>query len=330
RAGIVSLAGLLLAAIPSASAAVALHAPDYADDRRYDQGDGSADRADDLPEPVRLMIEAAIASGDPRKVDTVAEFARKTIPAAANEIDAMTGGFHAERRRVAAQSAARKERELREAGLLENWSGRGELGATRSTGNVSETGVTARLSVKREGIDWTHKLLAAIGYQRTSGRTSKEQLLFSYEPNYAVSDRLFTYGLSQYERDRFQGFTSRVSVSGGMGYNLIDRRRLNLAIKGGPAWRHTVFTDTGSDDSMAALAALDFDWQLSEGMKLTQDASAYLESANSTLKSATGLEAKINSRLAARLSYTAELNTDPPPGAVKTDTRTRFTVIYDF
>lgn len=325
RLGIVSLAGLFLATAPLL--------PALAHDRGFDEDQDAAPlnaTQRGLPEAVRTMIEAAIATGDARKVDTVAEIARQTNPGSVTEIDTLTDGFHAERRYVAAKTAARKRRELLEAGVFQNWSGRGELGATQSAGNTDETGITARLALNRTGIAWSHKLLAAIGYQRTSGRTSKDQLLFSYEPNFNVSDRIFTYGLAQYERDRFQGFASRISVSGGMGYNVIDGELLSLALKGGPAWRHIVFVDPGSDDSVAALAALDFKWQFNKGIKLTQDASAYLEAANSTLTSATGLEAKINSRLAARLSYTAEHNSDPPIGSVKTDTRTRFTVIYDF
>ena len=306
RPVIVPLAGLMLAAAPLSAANA------------------------ELADPVRAMIEAAMATGDAGKVGTVVEIARQTNPGETAEIDAMAAAFHAERQRIAAETAARRQRQLREARMLDNWHGRGELGATRSTGNTAETGVTARLTLTREGIDWTHKLLAAIDYQRANGRTSKEQLLFSYEPNFNVSDRLFTYGLAQYERDRFQGFYSRVSVSGGMGYHVIDRKRMTLAIKGGPAWRHTVFVDDRGQDSVSALAALDFDWHVGQGLTLTQDASTYLESANSTFTSATGLETKINRRLAARLSYSVEHDTDPPAGAVKTDTLSRFTIIYDF
>lgn len=325
RLGNISLAGLFLTAAPLPHAHA--HAHGYDEARELAP---VATAQGGLPEAVRAMITAAIATGDAVKVDTVVEIARQTNPGSLDAIDALADDFHTERLYLAAQTAASKEQELRKAGLFQNWGGRGELGATHSTGNTNETGVTARLSLKREGIDWTHKLLASIGYQRTAGRTSKEQFLFSYEPNFNVSDRLFTFGLSQYERDRFQGFTNRISVSGGMGYNVIDKDRMNLAIKGGPAWRHIVFTGPGSDGGISALAALDFNWQFNKGMKLTQDASAYMEAANSTLQSATGLEAKLNSRLAARLSYTAERNTDPPLGAVKTDTRTHFTVIYDF
>ncbi|MFY8048731.1 MAG: DUF481 domain-containing protein [Erythrobacter sp.] len=40
--------------------------------------------------------------------------------------------------------------------------------------------------------------------------------------------------------------------------------------------------------------------------------------------------AKVSGNLSVRLSYTIEHDTDPPLGAVKTDTLSRVTLIYDF
>ncbi|MCB2077414.1 MAG: DUF481 domain-containing protein [Novosphingobium sp.] len=276
------------------------------------------------------MINAAIATGDADKVRTVVEIARSTNPDDLAEIDAIYRPFVDGQKRLAADKAARKEAEIREAGLLDNWSGKGELGASRSTGNSREIGVTAGLGLKREGIDWDHKLKVLVDYRRSNGVKTKEQYLLAYEPNYRISRRLFAYGLGQYERDRFQGFSSRVSVSGGLGYRVIDRKRMKLAVKGGPAWRRTWLVPDGSGSSLAALAALDFDWHFAKNLKLTEDASAYLQSDNSSFNSTTGLEAQINGNLAARLSYTVEHDTDPPPGAVRTDTLSRVTLIYDF
>ena len=66
-----------------------------------------------LPDPVRAMIEAAIATGDRAKVATVVEIARQTNPQDAAEIDALDAAF---RERLAAADAAekaRKEEEIR-------------------------------------------------------------------------------------------------------------------------------------------------------------------------------------------------------------------------
>ncbi|MEL7519605.1 MAG: DUF481 domain-containing protein, partial [Pseudomonadota bacterium] len=65
-------------------------------------------------------------------------------------------------------------------------------------------------------------------------------------------------------------------------------------------------------------------------LSLTQDASALLQSGSSTLISETGLQAAISDTVKVRLSYALETDTDPPPGAVKTDTLSRITILYDF
>ncbi len=276
------------------------------------------------------MIEAAIATGDPEKAETVIEIARQTNPADISKIDEIDQRFRADRKRLAAEKAARKVAALRSAGLFDNWRGKGEIGAAHSTGNSSELGLTAALLLERRGIDWRHKLTAKADYQRTDGETTKEQFLFAYEPSYTISDGIFAYGLGQYERDRFQGYSARISLSGGLGYRVIDRDGMHLSVKAGPAWRRTSLIPDGSESTLAGLAALDFDWRLARDLKFTQEASAYIQSSNSSLSSTTGLEAKINGNLAARASYTVEHDTDPPAGAVKTDTLSRFTLIYDF
>ncbi|MGB7372629.1 DUF481 domain-containing protein [Pontixanthobacter sp.] len=284
----------------------------------------------ELPAPVKAMIDAAIETGDAAKVATVLDLAKATNPGDAAEIDGIAAGFNAEQERIAAEDAAAKEAAIRSAGLLDNWSGQGQVGAFRSTGNSSNTGLTAGLELMRTGIDWRHKLTGLADFQRTNGVTTREQFLAAYEANYQLSDRLFVYGLAQYERDRFQGFSSRIAASGGFGYRVIDTDTMELSVKAGPAYRKTSFIPSGSSSDIAGLAALDYDWQVSDTIKVTQDASAFIQSGNSTYLSTTGLEAGLGSGLSARVSYAVEHDTAPPAGAVKTDTLTRFTLIYGF
>ncbi|MEP5938355.1 MAG: DUF481 domain-containing protein [Erythrobacter sp.] len=283
-----------------------------------------------MPEPVRAMIEAAIERGDAVLVASIADLARQTNPDDVAEIDAAVAGFEAEQTRLASEAKAEEVEAIRSAGLLDNWSGQGQLGALRSTGNSSNTGITAGLSLERTGINWHHKLTGLADYQKTNGVTTREQFLAAYEANYDLSDQLFVYGLAQYERDVFQGFSSRYSASGGVGYRVIENDSMQMSLKAGPAYRQTNFVGGLSDSSIAGLAALDFDWQFAENLKLTEDASAFIQSGNNTFVSTTGLVAGLGSGLSASLSYTIEHDTNPPPGAVKTDTLTRATLIYDF
>jgi putative salt-induced outer membrane protein len=293
-----------------------------------------------LPEPVRAMIDAAIATGDEGKVRTVAELARVTNPADAAEIDAMIAEFEtvlAARKQAEAEAKVAK---IRSAGLFENWSGKGEFGAFRATGNTTNTGITAGLAVSRQGIAWRHNLTGRVDYQRANGVTTREQFLARYEPNVKISDRFYGYALAQFERDRFQGFSGRYAISGGIGYQALKKDDVQLALKVGPAYRVTDFVDGRVESRIAGLIGVDFDWKITDRLSLTQDtnavaeaggsAIAIIDSRNTTLDLITGLNATISSKLTARFSYAIEYDSNPPPGAVQTDTLTRVTLVYDF
>lgn len=293
-----------------------------------------------LPQPVRAMIDAAIATGDEAKVRTVIEIARVTNPGDGAEIDAILAGFEQQQIAVKAAEAAAKTEAIRTAGLFQNWSGKGEFGAFRATGNTSNTGITAGLTAERQGIDWRHRLTGRIDFQRANGVTTREQFLARYEPNFNLSDHVYVYALGQYERDRFQGFSARYAVSGGIGYQVFNANDLKLSVKAGPAYRVTEFTDGRSESRIAGLIGVDFDWNITKRLTLTQDtnavaetggsAIAIIDSRNTTLDLVTGLNAAISSKLSARFSYAIEYDSNPPPGAVQTDTLSRVTLIYDF
>lgn len=293
-----------------------------------------------LPEPVRAMVDAALATGNEAKVRTVIEIARTTNPDDAAELDAILKGFEAKQAEARAAETAAQQEKLRSARFFQNWSGKGEFGGFRATGNSSNTGLSASLTAERKGIDWRHKLFARADYQRADGVTNREQFLGRYEPNFKVSDAFYVYALAQYERDRFQGFSSRYAVSGGMGWQALKTDDLQLSVKAGPAYRVTDFVDGRSESRIAGLVGLDFGWDITDRLKLTQatnavaeaggSALAIVDSRNTSIDLVTGLNAKISGKLSARFSYSWEYDSNPPPRAVGTDTLSRVTLIYDF
>lgn len=294
----------------------------------------------ELPEAARAMIDAAIATGDEAKVATVLELARTTWPDDADELDDLENAYRTALTAQQAEAAEQERQAIRSANLFDRWSGEGELGAFQSSGNTDSVGVAASLKLKREGIDWSHLVRLRADYQRQNGTTSREQFLAAYEPRWQFDENLFAFGLAQYERDRIQGFSARYSVSGGLGYKIVDDEDLQLSVKAGPAYRVTEFTDGTSASRLAGLVGLDFDWQVLDRLKLTQDVNALAEtggqatiifdSANTTINLVSGLDFQVSDRLRSRLSYQIEYDSNPPAGAVSTDTLTRATLIYGF
>lgn len=319
---------------PTAAAPEALPIKDAqqaADDAQTDALAAAAPEANPtLPEAVRAMIEAAIEDEKEATVLAVLELARKTNPGSEDEIAAIRTAY---REKLAADkqvAEAQKVEALRTAGMLENWDGRGELGAFQSTGNAEVIGFTAALTLNKRGYNWRHRLTGRADYQQTNNIVRREQYLATYEPNFKFSERVFIYGFGQYEQDRFQGFTGRYTLSSGMRYELVDDGAVTLSAKVGPAWRSTEFVDGTNLNEIAALGAFDLSWKVTENITLTSNSNLILQSSNSTLVTQNGALAKVAGKLSVRLSHTIEYNTQPPVGSVNTDMLSRVTLIYDF
>lgn len=271
----------------------------------------------------RALLDKTIESGSDAEIDTVAKFLKKTDPAGAGEVEA---AVDAHRARTA---EAQKER-LAQMAMFQGWKGEGQFGASQSSGNAETVGLSAGLALKREGLHWRLGLRSQVDYQRTNGQTSRNQLLLAFEPDYRFNDRLFLFGLTQYERDRFAGFSARTAVSGGIGYRLIADSGFTVDVKAGPAWRKTHYISQPLESVVTGLGAVNAKWKLSRAVSLTEDASALTGAQNTNVTSLTSLSARLNGALSARTSYQVTYNSNPPDTYKTLDTITRFTLVYGF
>lgn len=288
--------------------------------------------AGEQPDPVRQMLAAAMASKKDGDVEAVGKLAKTTLPDQAAAIDALLAEYRAERAKEKAAAAAAARAKLAQAKFWQNWKGEGQIGASYATGNTKSSGLSLGVALARKGIDWNQRFRAQADYQRTNGRTSVERYLVEYEPQIQVSERAFAYGLGRWERDRVLGFGTRWNASAGLGYKLVADKTMSLSVKAGPAWRDTDYIPgRGIDDSeLTGLAGLDFAWQMSPTLRLTQVTSTIVGGRNMSTSALTALNAKLTGALSARFSYSAEIDTDPPAGVEKLDTMTRFTLVYGF
>ena len=276
-----------------------------------------------LPDAVRDMLNAAIASGNDSDIDAVARIARQTNPDAAVEVDAMVAEHRQERTEATQQR-------IRSASFFEIWSGKGEFGLFRSTGTASEFGVSGGLSLKREGLQWKHLLRVNADYRRANGETSRESILAAYEPRYQLNDKSFTYALVQYERDPFIGFDERYTASTGIGYTAVSSERTKLSIDTGPAYRYVHYTEDGIEERVGLRSSLDFNMKLTPTLTFQQNAYGYVEKDRTSLSSLTALDAKILSRLSTRFSYSTAFESETELTPESFDTLSKVTLIYDF
>lgn len=276
-----------------------------------------------IPPAVRAMLDAAMATGNDGEVNTVEKYARLGSPESADAIAELIAMW-----RSAKQNSA--TRAIQQAQFLELVTGRVELGGYYTTGNTNNVGLTGRIQAQREGLRWRHKLNLLGEYQESLGTTTREHYLAAYEPNYKIDERAYIYGAMQFESDQYLGYFERYSASIGAGYSVIKSAPMTLDLELGPAYRRTRFTDQLIESNLAARGKVDFDWRLTSGLTFSQDASAYVQSANSTLTGMTALNAKLWGPLSAQMSYNISYESKPPLGRVKTDTTSRASLVYTF
>lgn len=284
----------------------------------------AADDPETIPAPIKAMLDAAMASGNENDVNTVLKYAKAAAPESAAQISRTVDNWRTDRRR-------KREQSIREAGLFDLIKGRAELGAYVTQGNSNNIGLSAVVELRREALEWRHKVRLQADYQESIGVVTRERYVASYEPNWKFDDRAYMYGAAQFEADRILGYRDRFSVSAGVGYSAFKRPRLRLDLELGPAYRYTEFTDGREESKPAIRGSIDFEWKPLARVTVRQNASAYIqEDANSTVTSKTALQSRLIGPLSAQLSYTLQYESLPPAGRKTTDTVSRAALVVDF
>ena len=279
--------------------------------------------ADPIPDPIVQIIREAAKTGNPATLQMTANLAKTTNPRSIAEIDALVAGLKqdAETARVA---------KLTSQGFFEGWSGEGEVGASVTTGTTKNKTLALGVNLKKDGLNWRHKLVGIVNYARNDDTTTADRYLASYQGDYKFSSRLFVYGLVQWEQDRFAGFDRRYTESAGAGYTILDTPEFNWQISGGPALRQTRSITRQLESDTTVHAGTTFLWNISPATIFTEDLGAYIAGNDDTYFSTTALTTKIMDHLSARGSFNITSEGNPPSGIDSTNTITRLTLVYSF
>jgi putative salt-induced outer membrane protein len=300
------------------------------------QGQGAAGDApgmagaQGLDPGIRKMIETAIAKGDKATIESVLAVARQAAPEAAEEIDRHELTWRGQAAVTSAVVAQIRRAELRSASVVENWNGEVEAGASRSTGSTSNFGLLGSFDLKREGEEWVHRLTARAEVQSTNDETTTERVIAAWQPSYRFDDKVYAFGLAQYEHDPFAGYDHRYTLGGGLGWRAFTGDRFKLELEGGPTWRQVYEVDGVTRSSLAGRGSLNLDWRLTPTLSLTQKTAVYLEGDDGSVVANTALDTKLIGNLKARFSYNVQYERNPPIGTAALNTQSRATFVYGF
>jgi putative salt-induced outer membrane protein len=208
--------------------------------------------------------------------------------------------------------------------------GTAELGYSKISGNSNSESLRAGADMTWFNAPWSYSLKLATMSASDNDETSAEEYLVAGRTRYNLSTDNYLFGLARWDKDRFSGYESQSTLAGGYGRQLLTGPPQSLTVEVGPGVRHDEYEEGGNDNVGLLYAGLDYDWQFSDTSKFSQSLATEASEENIIGRSETALTVAMNDTLALKISYEAEFNDSPPPGASsQTDTTTGVSLIYN-
>lgn len=288
----------------------------------------------ELPDAAKQMIANAAREGNADELAAITKFARRTYPDDSIEIDNLLLTLENSRTPVTEIKTtppvvAPTPQPVTPKPVIK-WSGRGDVGGFHNSGNTDSFGVTVGANLTRKGPQVSHQLRLRGDYQESNGKKSREYLNAAYQGDWAIGDTHYALGIMEYERDVLAGFEHRTTSSLGLGWRVIREDAVSLSLEAGPAYRHEWYRSGNEKSNLAARGALTSSWQMNDKVRLSQNMELVSENENNSVRTITGLQAKLTSRISSQISYDLRYQDKPLFGKEETDTITRIGLTYDF
>ena len=133
---------------------------------------------------------------------------------------------------------------------LDYWSGRFNAGLNLRAGNTEQADLVTKAKLERR-TPRTHLKLEYVGnFSEVSGEETVNNQRATESFDYFLTRRLFVrVPHTEYYHDPFQNIDHRVTAGGGLGYYIIDTRKVEWLVAGGPAYQLVRFDTVEAGES---------------------------------------------------------------------------------
>ncbi|PVZ85649.1 hypothetical protein C9426_18340 [Serratia sp. S1B] len=203
-----------------------------------------------------------------------------------------------------------------------------QAGYNAQSGNSQNSALLANTTMTWFNSNTAYSLWGSANNTTSANVRSSERYQASGRTRYNLTDRNYMFGQLGWLNDRFAGYDSRTTLTGGYGRQILNDPIHDLRLEFGPGVRHDEYRTGGRTTRALAYAAANYSYKLTDNAHLSEGLSA-LANDQTTLNSETALTVAINSNFSLRLAYTVNYNSKPPASAPKnTDTTTSVTLMY--
>jgi putative salt-induced outer membrane protein len=224
------------------------------------------------------------------------------------------------------------------------WIGKGQFGFLSSHGNSDAESLNGNVDMLRYDGPWKNEIYVGGLYGKNSGIVSAERWETWGQSNYTVSGNLFVFGGLRYEHDLFDGFEYQASLTGGLGYKLINSDDTKLTAQVGAGYRRLnpeiidkdpdgmviSRTPLGSSGNAIGTVGVDFSHAFNKTTVFTNKFLMEAGSDNTLLTDDLALTVKMSDKLALSVGYGIKDNTKPPAPLKKLDEVASVNLVFGF
>jgi putative salt-induced outer membrane protein len=225
--------------------------------------------------------------------------------------------------------------------------GKGQFGFLESKGNTDATSLNAALDILRYDDAWKNELFFGGLYGKSAGIVSAERWEFREQTDYSFTPSWFAFAGLHFEHDMFNGFVYQASITGGIGYKVLDTPADKLSFQAGAGYRRlrtetlvygdptntSVVTERDYGDAegdAVGSVGMDFMHAFNKATAITDKLTAESGKSNTSLNNALALTVKMSTKLALSLGYSVLYNTAPTGGLKKLDQISSVNLQYAF
>ena len=212
------------------------------------------------------------------------------------------------------------------------FSGAGEFGFTKNTGNTESQSVLG--AVKIDYVQPVYEIKSAFSVNNKSENNVQTQKRYvadlQYNRFYAADKSYYSFAQARFEKDEFADLKLDSLYTIGLGKTLIKDEKNLLNAEAGIGFQTTDYDLAEDEEQMVVRLKADYAYQVNEHVAFTQDAIVYAGDNQTKLETNSGLKVALAGDLSLKAGFQYRHNSEPGTGAKKTDTQTTLTVIYDF
>ncbi|MBT0959330.1 DUF481 domain-containing protein [Alphaproteobacteria bacterium KMM 3653] len=212
----------------------------------------------------------------------------------------------------------------------DGWTGGVSLGFAATSGNTDTADLSVGGRFRYGNGPWNHTFGFGAEFGESDGVKSKEEVFSVYDVNRYFTDRFYVFGLASIEYDRFATNELDAFVGVGPGYRVVATEDATWRVQAGPGVRFTRDQLGNEETEGAGLLSSRVYYKISDTVFLSNDTDVLFSEGSNLATNDIGVNFKVSDKLATRVGYRTEYNSEPLAGYKKSDNTLGVSLVYGF